>query len=94
MIRGLLGHKFGREYIAEASDDTVNRKWQVNENLKRCGALRGGGFVAGSSETPQRGEERVHDTKVQFAVLKLAQMSACLPAWQMLSEIAQEEGVE
>ena len=38
VIRGLLGHKFGREYIAEASDDTVNRKWQVNENLKRCGA--------------------------------------------------------
>ena len=36
VIRGLLGHKFGREYISEASDDTVCRKWQVNENLRRC----------------------------------------------------------
>ena len=35
VIRGLLGHKFGREYVTEASDDHVCRKWQVNENLRR-----------------------------------------------------------
>ena len=36
IIRAQLGNKFGREYVMEVSDDTVNLKWQVNDNLKRC----------------------------------------------------------
>jgi len=35
-IRGMLGSKYGKEYIAEASSDTYCRKWVVNENLIRC----------------------------------------------------------
>jgi hypothetical protein len=35
-IRGMLGSKYGKEYIAEASSDTYCRKWHVNENLVRC----------------------------------------------------------
>ena len=34
-IRGMLGSKYGKEYIAEASSDTYCRKWHVNENLVR-----------------------------------------------------------
>ena len=39
-IRGMLGSKYGKEYIAEASSDTYCRKWVVNENLIRCGSYR------------------------------------------------------
>ncbi|KAK9811537.1 hypothetical protein WJX72_005542 [[Myrmecia] bisecta] len=36
IIRGLLGNKFGKEFVNEASSDVMCRKWQVNENLIRC----------------------------------------------------------
>ncbi len=38
-IRGMLGSKYGKEYIAEASSDTYCRKWVVNENLIRRAAV-------------------------------------------------------
>ena len=35
VIRQLLAQKFGKEFVAEAADDSICRKWQVNENLRR-----------------------------------------------------------
>lgn len=35
-LRGLLASKYGKEYVAEASNDVHCTKWQVNENLRRC----------------------------------------------------------
>lgn len=35
-IRKMLGSKYGKEYVAEASSDALCRKWHVNENLIRC----------------------------------------------------------
>lgn len=34
-IRGLLSHKFGREYVEKASSDLSCRQYMVNENLIR-----------------------------------------------------------
>jgi len=38
-IRGLLSHKFGREYVEKASSDLSCRQYMVNENLIRCLAI-------------------------------------------------------
>ncbi|MCJ1467065.1 hypothetical protein MMC07_005687 [Pseudocyphellaria aurata] len=38
-IRALLAHKYGKEFVAEAADDSICRKWQVNENLRNCLAV-------------------------------------------------------
>ena len=35
-IRGMLGSKYGKDYLAEASSDELCSKWHVNQNLVRC----------------------------------------------------------
>ena len=32
----MLGSKYGKDYVTEASSDALCRKWHVNENLIRC----------------------------------------------------------
>lgn len=39
VIRNLLAQKYGKEFVAEAADDSICRKWQVNENLRRYETL-------------------------------------------------------
>lgn len=34
-IRGMLGHKFGKEFVEKASSDISCRQFMVNENLIR-----------------------------------------------------------
>ncbi len=40
VIRAQLTSKFGKDYAFEAGDDRYAYKFQVNENLKRCGRRR------------------------------------------------------
>ena len=35
-IRGMLGSKYGKAYLDEASSDEWCSKWRVNQNLIRC----------------------------------------------------------
>lgn len=35
-IRGILGSKFGKEFVQGASSLETSRMWHVNENLLRC----------------------------------------------------------
>ena len=38
-MRGMLARKYGKEFTAEAADDSICRKWSVNDNLRRQGSL-------------------------------------------------------
>lgn len=38
-IRAMLGSKYGKEYVQEATNDLMCRKWHVNEDLIRQGPL-------------------------------------------------------
>mmetsp|Transcript_6291 Transcript_6291/g.13847 ORF Transcript_6291/g.13847 Transcript_6291/m.13847 type:complete len:425 (-) Transcript_6291:697-1971(-) len=35
-LRSLFATKYGKEYVAEATNDATSSKWQVNQNLIRC----------------------------------------------------------
>ena len=39
VIRGLLGAKYGKDFVAGAAADGTCRQWNVNDNLIMCGPV-------------------------------------------------------
>ena len=80
-IRGMLGSKYGKEYIAEASSDTYCRKWVVNENLIRraCTVMwQTGSELRGSAEDLRAAHDPSHVPAVVTRLVSGVQ-SGCVP---------------
>lgn len=60
VLRGLLGSKYGKEFIQEAGSDETCRKWHCNDNLVRCLSIE--------APAPEEKLQTLSDIAQQFGV--------------------------